>query len=116
MKGVRAALGFSCHGSVRIILMKGRLFPPIPGRLPSPFHIRLQFKARPNRGKGQSPGHGSCRGLPSPEGRPRNQAGSPTHQGTGKCSQAQCQCNFDSRRWQLGSLDNLGEEKRAPLL
>lgn len=96
--------------------MKDRLFPPIPGLLPSPFHIRLQFKERPNRGKGQNLGHGSCQGLPLPEGRPKKRAGSTTHQGTGKCSQVQCQCNFDLRRWQLGSLDNLGEEKRALLL
>lgn len=53
IKGVTAALGFSCYWSVRIILMKDRLFPPIPGLLPSPFHMRLQFKERPNRGKGE---------------------------------------------------------------
>lgn len=53
IRGARAALGFSCHWTVRIILMKDRLFPPIPGLLPSPFHIRLQFKERPNRGKGE---------------------------------------------------------------
>lgn len=114
IKGSRAAWGFSCHRGVRIILMKDRLLPPIPGLLPSPFHIRLQFKEKPKRGeergkgeKGQSLGHGSCQGLPSPEGRQRKGAGS-THQGTGKCSRARCQCNFDSHRWQPGSLDNLG--------
>lgn len=50
IKGSRAAWGFSCHRGVRIILMKDRLLPPIPGLLPSPFHIRLQFKERPKRG------------------------------------------------------------------
>lgn len=53
IKGIRGALGFSCHWRVRIILMKDRLFPPIPELLPSPFHMRLQFKERPNRGKGE---------------------------------------------------------------
>lgn len=33
--------------------MKDKLFPPIPGLLQSPFHIHLQFKERPNRGKGE---------------------------------------------------------------
>lgn len=31
--------------------MKVKLFPPIPGLLQSSFHIHLQFKERPNRGK-----------------------------------------------------------------
>lgn len=52
-KGRGAALGFSCHCSVRIILMKDKLFPPIPGLLQSPFHIHLQFKEIPNRGRGE---------------------------------------------------------------
>lgn len=33
--------------------MKDRLLPPIPGLFPSPFHIRLQFKQRPNREEGK---------------------------------------------------------------
>lgn len=32
---------------------EGQAVPPIPGLFPSPFHIRLQFKERPNRGKGE---------------------------------------------------------------
>lgn len=92
--------------------MKDRLLPPIPGLFPSPFHIRLQFKQRPNREKGKRGTAWVTDHAREPhhlQADKKNRAGSTTHQGTGKCNQVQCQCNFDSRRWQLGSLDNLGE-------
>lgn len=70
-KGVRAALGFSCLWSVRIILMKDRLFPPIPGLLPSSLHILSNLKRHQTGEKGRA--WVTCQGLPSPEGRPKHQ-------------------------------------------